>query len=217
MAGMYGYSDEDWEYIWKNADFWEVFIPIKGGYKRARKRKKFWESVGFEVFPYEDKGVSVGIYVMTKDGVRTYGERSGLIKLILFSLVKQKCCNFVSDECHGSLVGKCIGGDVNGGKLKRESQTAVIYQYPYELEYKNAGLCWVQEGITCDYFEQAVLPSGNEAIAEEYEECVSDSNIEEQEPRFCKCGNILSDHERKCIICKRKARRLRNRKFRGSK
>jgi hypothetical protein len=216
MAGMYGYSDEDWEYIWKNADFWEVFIPIKGGYKRARKRKKFWESVGFEVFPYEDKGVSVGIYVMTKDGVRTYGERSGLIKLILFSLVKQKCCNFVSDECHGSLVGKCIGGDVNGGKLKRESQTAVIYQYPYEFTYPNAGLCWVQEGITCDYFEQAVLPSGNEAIAEEYEECVSDSNIEEQEPRFCKCGNILSDHERKCIICKRKARRLRNRKFRGS-
>ena len=217
MAGMYGYSDEDWEYIWKNVDFWEVFIPIKGGYKRARKRKKFWESVGFEVFPYEDKGVSVGIYVMTKDGVRTYGERSGLIKLILFSLVKQKCCNFVSDECHGSLVGKCIGGDVNGGKLKRESQTAVIYQYPYEFTYPNAGLCWVQEGITCDYFEQAVLPSGNEAIAEEYEECVSDSNIEEQEPRFCKCGNILSDHERKCIICKRKARRLRNRKFRGSK
>ena len=217
MAGMYGYSDEDWEYIWKNVDFWEVFIPIKGGYKRARKRKKFWESVGFEVFPYEDKGVSVGIYVMTKDGVRTYGERSGLIKLILFSLVKQKCCNFVSDECHGSLVGKCIGGDVNGGKLKRESQTAVIYQYPYEFTYPNAGLCWVQEGITCDYFEQAVLPSGNEAIAEEYEECVSDSNIEEQEPRFCKCGNILSDHERKCIICKRKARRLRNRKFRGSR
>ncbi len=217
MAGMYGYSDEDWEYIWKNADFWEVFIPSKGGHKKARKRKKFWESVGFEVFPYEDKGVSVGIYVMTKDGVRTYGERSGLIKLILFSLVKQKCCNFVSDECHGSLVGKCIGGDVNGGKLKRESQTAVIYQYPYEFTYPNAGLCWVQEGITCDYFEQAVLPSGNEAIAEEYEECVSDSNIEEQEPRFCKCGNILSDHERKCIICKRKARRLRNRKFRGFK
>ena len=198
-------------------DFWEVFIPSKGGHKEARKRKRFWDRMGFEVFPYEDEGVSVGIYVMTKDGVRTYGERSGLIKLILFSLVKQKCCNFVSDECHGSLVGKCIGGDVNGGKLKRESQTAVIYQYPYELEYKNAGLCWVQEGITCDYFEQAVLPSGNEAIAEEYEECVSDSNIEEQEPRFCKCGNILSDHERKCIICKRKARRLRNRKFRGSR
>ncbi len=79
---MYGYSDEDWEYIWKNVDFWEVFIPSKGGHKEARKRKGFWDRMGFEVFPYEDKGVSVGIYVMTKDGVRTYGERSELIKLM---------------------------------------------------------------------------------------------------------------------------------------
>ncbi len=214
MAGMYGYSDEDWEYIWKNVDFWEVFIPSKGGHKKARKRKKFWESVGFEVFPYEDKvevfpyeedkGVSVGIYVMTKDGVRTYGERSGLIKLILFSLVKQKCCNFVSDECHGSLVGKCIGGDVNGGKLKRESQTAVIYQYPYEFTYPNAGLCWVQEGITCDYFEQAVLPSGNEAIAEEYEECVS--GIKKQKIRLCECGAELAKRARYCEKCRKKKR-----------
>ena len=146
-----------------------------------------------------------------------YEKDSALQKTALTTFVEENCHYFLSDECHGSLVGKCIGGDVNGGRLKRESQTAVIYQYPYEFTYPNAGLCWVQEGITCDYFEQAVLPSGNEAIAEEYEECVSDSNIEEQEPRFCKCGNILSDHERKCIICKRKARRLRNRKFRGSK
>jgi len=82
MAGMYGYSDEDWEYIWKNVDFWEVFIPSKGGYEKAYRRKRFWERMGFEVFPYEDEGVSVGIYVMTKDGVRTYGERSELIKLM---------------------------------------------------------------------------------------------------------------------------------------
>ena len=79
---MYGYSDEDWEYIWKNVDFWEVFIPSKGGYEKAYRRKRFWERMGFEVFPYEDEGVSVGIYVMTKDGVRTYGERSELIKLM---------------------------------------------------------------------------------------------------------------------------------------
>ena len=62
-------------------DFWEVFIPSKGGHKEARKRKRFWERMGFEVFPYEDEGVSVGIYIMTKDGVRTYGEHSELIKL----------------------------------------------------------------------------------------------------------------------------------------
>ena len=82
MAGMYGYSDEDWEYIWKNVDFWEVFIPSKGGYEKAYRRKRFWERMGFEVFPYEDEGVSVGIYIMTKDGVRTYGEHSELIKLM---------------------------------------------------------------------------------------------------------------------------------------
>ena len=146
-----------------------------------------------------------------------YEKDSALQKTALTTFVEVNCHYFLSDECHGSLVGKCIGGDVNGGRLKRESQTAVIYQYPYEFTYPNAGLCWVQEGITCDYFEQAVLPSGNEAIAEEYEECVSDSNIEEQEPRFCECGNILSGNERKCIICKRKTRRLRNRKFRGSR
>ena len=142
-----------------------------------------------------------------------YEKDSALQKTALTTFVEENCHYFLSDECHGSLVGKCIGGDVNGGRLKRESQTAVIYQYPYELEYKNAGLCWVQEGITCDYFEQAVLPSGNEAIAEEYKKCVS--GIKKQKLRFCECGDILSGNERKCIICKRKTRRLRNRKFRG--
>jgi len=145
-----------------------------------------------------------------------YEKDSALQKTALTTFVEVNCHYFLSDECHGSLVGKCIGGDVNGGRLKRESQAAVIYQYPYEFTYPNAGLCWVQEGITCDYFERFVLPgNGNKAIAEEYKKCVS--GIEKQEPRFCKCGNILSDHERKCIICKRKARRLRNRKFRGFK
>ncbi len=138
-------------------------------------------------------------------------------RLTLLNVTEESCRYFLSDECYGSLVGKCIGGDVNRGKLKKESQTAVIHQYPYVFEYQNTGRCWVQEGMLCDHFGQAILPSGNVAIAEEYEECVSDSNIEEQEPRFCKCGNILSDNERKCAICKRKTRRLRNSKFRGSK
>jgi len=146
-----------------------------------------------------------------------YEKDSVLQKTALTTFVEENCRYFLSDECYGGLEGKCIGGNVNRGKLKRESQTAVIYQYPYEFEYQNAGRCWVQEGIACDHFGQAILPSGNVAIAEKYEECVSGSNIEEQEPRLCKCGNILSDNERKCAICKRKTRRLRNSKFRGSK
>jgi hypothetical protein len=145
-----------------------------------------------------------------------YEKDSALQKTALTTFVEENCHYFLSDECHGSLVGKCIGGDVNGGRLKRESQTAVIYQYPYEFTYPNAGLCWVQEGITCDYFERFVLlGNGNKAIAKEYEKCVS--GIVKQEPRFGECGNILSGNERKCIICKRKTRRLRNRKFRGSR
>ena len=145
-----------------------------------------------------------------------YEKDSALQKTALTTFVEVNCHYFLSDECHGSLVGKCIGGDVNGGRLKRESQAAVIYQYPYELEYKNAGLCWVQEGITCDYFERFVLPgNGNKAIAKEYKKCVS--GIKKQKLRFCECGDILSGNERKCIICKRKTRRLRNRKFRGSR
>ena len=98
-----------------------------------------------------------------------YEKDSALQKTVLTTFVEENGCYFLSDECYGSLVGKCIGGDVNGGRLKRESQTAVIYQYPYEFEYKNAGLCWVQEGMLCDYFERFVLPrEGNIAIAEEY-------------------------------------------------
>ena len=223
MAGMYGYSDEDWEYIWKNVDFWEVFIPIKGGYKRARKRKKFWESVGFEVFPYEDKVevfpyeedkgvsvgiciiVSVGIYIMKKGGVRGYGESSGLIKMTLFDLVRQECCNLVSDEC--------LGTNVNGNRLKRNSKTTIIYQYPYELEYKNAGLCWVQEGITCDYFERFVLPgNGNKAaIAKEYKKCVS--GIKKQKLRFCECGAVLAKGARYCEKCRKKKKLESKRRY----
>ena len=140
-----------------------------------------------------------------------YEKDSALQKTALTTFVEENCHYFLSDECHGSLVGKCIGGDVNGGRLKRESQTAVIYQYPYEFTYPNAGLCWVQEGITCDYFEQAVLPSGNEAIAEEYEECVS--GIKKQKPRFCECGAELAKRGRYCKKCKKKKARESHRKY----
>ena len=61
-----------------------------------------------------------------------YEKDSALQKTALTTFAEENCHYFLSDECHGSLVGKCIGGDVNGGRLKRESQTAVIYQYPYE-------------------------------------------------------------------------------------
>jgi hypothetical protein len=71
---MYGFSPERWEYIWKNADYWEVLKPSGDSLVRLQKRKLFFENKGFEVIPYVDRGVSVGLYVMKKDGKRTYGE-----------------------------------------------------------------------------------------------------------------------------------------------
>ena len=46
----------------------------------------------------------------------------------LVSLVEQNCDNLFS--------GECIGINVNGGRLKRESKATVIYQYTYEFERK---------------------------------------------------------------------------------
>ncbi len=134
-----------------------------------------------------------------------YEKDSVLQKTALTTFVEENCRYFLSDECYGGLEGKCIGGNVNRGKLKRESQTAVIYQYPYEFEYQNAGRCWVQEGIACDHFGQAILPSGNVAIAEEYEKCVS--GVKKQKIRLCECGAELAKRARYCEKCRKKRRR----------
>jgi hypothetical protein len=132
--------------------------------------------------------------------------------ITLSDLVQQECRYFLSDECYGSLVGKCIGGDVNRGKLKKESQAAVIHQYPYVFEYQNAGRCWVQEGMLCDHFERFVLPrNSNEAIDEEYEKCVS--GIKKQKLRFCECGAVLAKRARYCKKCKKKKARESHRKY----
>lgn len=121
----------------------------------------------------------------------------------LLNLVEQNCDNFVSDEC--------LGINVNGNRLKRESKTTIIYQYPYEFEYQNAGLCWIQEGIPCDFFAQYVLPLNPELI-DEYNELVRYAI--EVESKFCNCGREIAINERKCTICKARTRRLRNKRFR---
>ncbi len=73
---MYGIDKETWDRMVKGYEFYEVYIPSKGGLEKARKRKKYWEGRGREVIPYEDKWidksgktrwVSVGIYVMKKE------------------------------------------------------------------------------------------------------------------------------------------------------
>ncbi len=61
---MYSFSKRDWEYIVKYIDFLEAYNPKSES--RLITRKKYLEKLGYEVIPYEDKGVSIGIYVMRK-------------------------------------------------------------------------------------------------------------------------------------------------------
>tara|TARA_B100002003_G_C13954781_1_gene462739 strand:+ start:76 stop:495 length:420 start_codon:yes stop_codon:yes gene_type:complete len=119
----------------------------------------------------------------------------------LSDLVQQECCNLVSDEC--------IGTNVNGGSLKRNSKTTIIYQYPYEFVCPNAGKCWVLEGIPCDYFERQVLPlakliKNDSTLVNEYEKLC-------KKPRYCECGAELAKREQCCQRCRKKRRQKTNR------
>ncbi len=60
--------------------------------------------------------------------------------------------SLVVQSCDYLFSGECICANVNGGRLKRNRKTTIIYQYPYEFECQNAGLCWIQEGIRSHRF-----------------------------------------------------------------
>ncbi|RLA40470.1 MAG: hypothetical protein DRR06_17395 [Gammaproteobacteria bacterium] len=68
---MYGFSPERWKYICKNLDldnvYIEVYAPHRSNADRISLRKKCFEKLGHEVIPYEDTGVSVGIFILRKD------------------------------------------------------------------------------------------------------------------------------------------------------
>jgi hypothetical protein len=130
------------------------------------------------------------------------------------SLAIQHCDYLFSDEC--------LSTNVNGGRLKRNSNTKIIPQYPYEFVCKNAGLCWVQEGMACDHFERHVLPhpvheKGDSAIIKKYEKMRNHNK--KQVLRLCECGVALPKRRRYCQECsekrRRKSDRENHRKHRG--
>ena len=125
--------------------------------------------------------------------------------------VEENCDYYLSDECYGSLSGKCINENVNGGRLKRESKTAVIYQFPYEFIYPNTGLCWVQEGITCDYFGKIIVKDEIDCSAVNEERTEIYSSTKKQESRFCECGAGLAKRRRYCDSCRKKREQKTNR------
>jgi hypothetical protein len=125
---------------------------------------------------------------------------------------KTTLMHFVEQNCDNLFSGECIGVKVNGNQLKRNSKTTIIHQYPYEFIYPNAGLCWIQGNLSCDYFKRIVLcNNGNKAIAEEYGELCR--SIEKQEPRYCECGTKLVKRSRYCSKCKTLKRKKAYRKY----
>lgn len=79
MQGMYGFDKKTWKHIYTNRYTHEVYIPSKGGLAKAKKRKAIWEERGHAVFLFEDKGVSVGIYIMKRENNKEgYYEERGI-------------------------------------------------------------------------------------------------------------------------------------------
>jgi hypothetical protein len=110
-------------------------------------------------------------------------------------IIRKPLVNLVEQNCDNLFSGECIGTNVNVGRLKRESKATVIYQYPYEFEYQNAGLCWIQAGMPCDYFEKYILPLYPELI-DEYNKLDAIEEVSE----FCNCGREIGiNNERKCM------------------
>ena len=117
-------------------------------------------------------------------------------KITLFSLVRGECANLMNGDT-------CLGMDTTNWPL---------------VPLRGGDKCWIiDKKKHCECFVRCVLPLAPE-LKEKYTaltlHVLDDAHKEEKK---CKCGNILSDNERKCAICKRKTRRLRNRKFRGSR
>ena len=124
-------------------------------------------------------------------------------KISLMTLVKQECSNYV--------LGKCIGVDRAFKRFKNEESTRLFYQYPYVFEYKVSGSCWIEKGKPCSFFEKCVLPLAPE-LTEQYSK--PDSSVLVHESKRCKCGKEIDSNKRKCIDCKAKVRRLRNKRHR---
>ena len=119
------------------------------------------------------------------------------------SLVKQECCNYDS--------GKCIGVDMAAKRFRKEEGTILFYQYPYEFEGRISADCWIKEGKPCPFFVKCVLPLAPE-LKGQYSKL--DSSLLAYETKRCKCGQEIDSKKRKCIDCKAKVRRLRNKRHR---
>ena len=111
-------------------------------------------------------------------------------KMTIINLVRDECANLMNGDT-------CLGMDTTNWPL---------------VPLRGGDKCWIiDKKKHCEYFVRCVLPLAPE-LSEKYRKI--NSSIKEAK-RCSNCGNKIGNNERKCTICKRKTRRLRNRKFRG--
>ena len=110
-------------------------------------------------------------------------------KMTLFDLVRQECCNFVSDEC--------LGIELFSNKRFKEE----------------GGKCWIiDEGTQCDFFVRCVLPLASE-LKEKYValtiHVLDDAHKAEKK---CNCGGAIPKGKQLCSKCRKRNRKKTDRK-----
>ena len=109
-------------------------------------------------------------------------------KMTLFDLVRQECCNFVSDEC--------LGIELFSNKRFKEE----------------GGKCWIiDEGTQCDFFVRCVLPLASE-LKEKYValtiHVLDDAHKAEKK---CNCGGAIPKGKQLCSKCRKRNRKKTDR------
>lgn len=73
--------------------------------------------------------------------------------------------------------------------------------------------CVVMQGKRCGYFERAVLPTGDSAIRQKYED-LTGALVEGRKVNLCgDCGKAIAARQRYCEKCRRKRSRKTRREY----
>jgi hypothetical protein len=110
----------------------------------------------------------------------------------LHQFIQDSCCNWYS--------GHCIGVNIMqnaDGKL---------------TQFNDTGKCFVMAGKRCKFFEQAVMPTGNQDIHDTYNK-IAGATPKLTKKRFCSCGEPLSRWCKVCEKCSMKLRRATKREY----
>jgi len=111
----------------------------------------------------------------------------------------RECCNYQQRD------SSCIGIDGHGYEDDKGSTID---------RFKGEGECCDilhEEPQTCEYFKKAVLPLRKDLV-KAFGSLVHDKELVNQQ--YCGCGTVITDGVRKCVKCKGKTKKNRNKRQR---